>query len=164
MLVINRCFAIALFLLAVECLALAQEKAPASTPLRADAKKEQIVARLGSAIPRLLDEGTVPGLSVALVQKGELVWHRGFGVKNAETKEPVVPNTVFEAASLSKPVFAYAVLKLVDAGKMDLDTPLQHYLPGSYDVGDDARLSQITARHVLSHTPGFPTGDSLAVR
>jgi CubicO group peptidase (beta-lactamase class C family) len=145
-------------MLAVQFMALAQEKTtkPSSAPLRVEAKKEQIVARLENVIPRLLVEGKVPGLSVALVQKGELVWHHGFGVKNAETKEPVVANTTFEAASLSKPVFAYAVLKLVDAGKMDLDTPLKQYLPGNYDVGDDARLGQITARHVLSHTPGFP--------
>lgn len=112
--------------------------------------------RLESVSLRLLEDGIVPGLSVAVVQKGELVWHRGFGVKNAQTKEPVAANTVFEAASLSKPVFAYAVLKLVDAGKFDLDTPLTKYLPGNYDVGEDARLQQITARHVLSHTPGFP--------
>jgi CubicO group peptidase (beta-lactamase class C family) len=65
-------------------------------------------------------------------------------------------NTVFEAASLTKPVFAYAVLKLVDNGKLDLDTPLVKYLRGRYDVGDDPRLDQITARHVLSHTTGFP--------
>lgn len=157
---LNRCFAIALFMLAVRCLAVAQEKTPSSSPLRAEAKKDQIIARLENAIPRLLDEGIVPGLSIALVQKGELSWHRGFGVKNALTKEPVVANTTFEAASLSKPVFAYAVLKLVDAGRMELDTPLSKYLPGNYDVGDDARqrqlLGQITARHVLSHTPGFP--------
>ena len=127
-----------------------------ATPLRAKDKKEQISARLERAIPRLLDEGVVPGLSIALIQKGQLAWHRGFGVKNAQTKEPVTANTTFEAASLSKPVFAYAVLKLVDAGKLDLDTPLQRYLPGNYAVGNDARLAQITARHVLSHTPGFP--------
>jgi CubicO group peptidase (beta-lactamase class C family) len=156
---INCWFVIALILLATQGLALAQEKtskAAPSAPLRDQEKKEQIVARLETVIPRLLDEGMVPGLSIALVQKGELAWHHGFGVKNATTKEPVVAGTTFEAASLSKPVFAYAVLKLVDAGKMDLDTPLNMYLPGNYDVGDDARLGQITARHVLSHTPGFP--------
>jgi len=159
---IHRILAAALFLLAVTSLALAQEKKPqqAWQTLRTGEKKEQIVERLESIIPRLLEEGIVPGLSVALVQKGELVWHRGFGVKNSQTKEPVGANTTFEAASLSKPVFAYAVLKLVDAGKMNLDTPLTKYLPGNYDVGDDAQqvrmLGQITARHVLSHTPGFP--------
>jgi CubicO group peptidase (beta-lactamase class C family) len=57
---------------------------------------------------------------------------------------------------LTKPVFAYGVLKLVDNGKLDLDTPLVKYLRGRYDVGDDPRLDQITARHVLSHTTGFP--------
>lgn len=133
---------------------LAQEQAIA--PLRAKAKKESIIERLNIAIPRLLEEGNVPGLSIALIHQGKLVWHKGFGVKNVQTKEPVADNTVFEAASLSKPVFAYAVLRLVDEGKIDLDVPLTKYLPGNYDVGDDARINQITARHVLSHRPGFP--------
>ncbi len=132
----------------------AQEQA--AIPLRAKASKEQIIQQLNVKIPKLLEEGKVPGLSIALIQKGALVWHKGFGVKNAQTKEPVADNTVFEAASLSKPVFAYAVLKLVDEGKLDLDAPLTKYLPGNYDVGDDARINQITARHVLSHRPGFP--------
>ena len=88
-------------------------------------------------------------------------------MKNSQTKESVAANTMFEAASLSKPVFAYAVMKLVDAGKLSLDTPLNKYLPGNYDVGEDARINQITARHVLSHTPGFPNwrrpGGSLTI-
>jgi CubicO group peptidase (beta-lactamase class C family) len=129
---------------------------PAATPLQTKAKKEQIVAQLERRIPQLMKDGDVPGLSIALLRNGELVWHHGFGVKNTKTNEPVTDTTVFEAASLSKPVFAYAVLKLLDAGKFDLDKPLNQYLPGNYDVGEDQRLGQITARHVLSHTPGFP--------
>lgn len=153
--VVRACFfVLALLLLSAQSPTLSQDRQ--TTTLRAKDKKEQISTRLEHTIPRLLDEGVVPGLSIALIHKGELAWHRGFGVKNAQAKEPVVANTTFEAASLSKPVFAYAVLKLADAGKLDLDTPLQRYLPGNYDVGDDARLAQITARHVLSHTPGFP--------
>jgi CubicO group peptidase (beta-lactamase class C family) len=131
------------------------------------AKKEQIIARLAERLPQWMKEANVPGLSVALLLDGELVWQRGFGVKNAQTGEPVTDGTVFEAASLSKPVFAYAVLKLVDSGKFDLDKPLTQYLPGQYDVGDDPRLNQITARHVLSHTPGFanwrPRGGALKI-
>ena len=117
---------------------------------------KQVINRLEQTIPRLMADGDIPGLSIALVRKGEVVWSRGFGVKNIETKEAVDDNTVFEAASLTKPVFAYAILKLVDSGKIDLDTPLTKYLPGTYDVGDDPRLNQITARRVLSHTTGFP--------
>jgi CubicO group peptidase (beta-lactamase class C family) len=127
-----------------------------AAPLRTKEKKEEVVARLERIIPRLMKEGDVPGLSIALLRNGDLVWHRGFGMKNAKTGDPVTEKTVFEAASLSKPVFAYAVLKLVDSGKFDLDKPLKQYLPGNYDVGDDQRLDQITARRVLSHTTGFP--------
>jgi CubicO group peptidase (beta-lactamase class C family) len=137
----------------------AQEKSRAidvAAPLRNKVKTDELVARLERDLPQLMSEGDVPGLSIALVRDGQLAWHKGFGVKNAQTKEPVDDATIFEAASLTKPVFAYAVLKLVDMGKIDLDTPLNKYLPGNYDVADDARVGQITARRVLSHTTGFP--------
>jgi CubicO group peptidase (beta-lactamase class C family) len=125
-------------------------------PRQAEAKRDQAIARLEQRIPQLMKEGDVPGLSLALLRNGEMVWHHSFGVKNAQSREPVTDSTVFEAASLSKPVFAYGVLKLVESGKLDLDKPLNSYLPGNYEVGDDPRLGQITARRVLSHTPGFP--------
>ncbi len=133
-----------------------QDKAQPATPVQTTASQSQLIARLEKSIPQLMKDGDVPGLAIALVRNGELVWHRGFGVKSARTNEPVNDTTIFEAASLSKPVFAYAVLKLVDAGKFDLDKPLNRYLPGNYDVGEDERLSRITVRRVLSHTTGFP--------
>ena len=114
------------------------------------------VAQLEQSIPHLMHEGDIPGLAIALIRNGEIAWSRGFGVQNTETKKVVNDETVFEAASLSKPVFAYAVLKLVDKGKLALDTPLTRYLPGKYDVGDDPHLNQITVRQILSHTSGFP--------
>jgi CubicO group peptidase (beta-lactamase class C family) len=119
-------------------------------------KKEAAIERLKKDVPELMKEAIVPGLSLALIRDGKVVFSQGFGVKNSETKEAVTNETIFEAASLTKPVTAYAVLKLVDAGKIDLDVPLNKYLPGNYDAGDDARINQITARHVLSHTTGFP--------
>jgi CubicO group peptidase (beta-lactamase class C family) len=114
------------------------------------------VTRLEQTIPHLMTEADIPGLSIAVIRDSKVIWTRGFGVTNSVTKARVIDDTVFEAASLTKPVFAYAVLKLVDDGKLDLDTPLVKYLPGRYDVGDDPRLDQLTARHVLSHTTGFP--------
>ncbi|MGD1093533.1 MAG: serine hydrolase domain-containing protein [Bryobacteraceae bacterium] len=95
----------------------------------------------------------VPGLSIAVIEHGEIAWERGFGVKNTASGEKVDPNTVFEAASLSKPIFAYAVLKLVDRGVIDLDVPLFQYVPGYID---DPRIRTVTARQVLSHTSGLP--------
>src|SRR5262245_4989643 len=97
---------------------------PSFTPLQTKAKKELVIAKLEQSVPQLMKEGAVPRLSIALLRNGELVWRQGFGVKNTKTNEPVTDGAVFEAASLSKPVFAYAVLKLVDAGSFDLDKPL----------------------------------------
>jgi CubicO group peptidase (beta-lactamase class C family) len=124
-------------------------------PLKTSIRKDELTARLQRVIPQLMKEGDVPGLSILLIRDGKVFWQHAFGVTNAETKAPVTDNTVFEAASLSKPVFAYAVLKLADSGKLNLDTPLVKYMPGAY-VENDERLNQITARMVLSHRTGFP--------
>ena len=102
---------------------------------------EVAIARLTRDIPMLLKESDVPGLSIALVRNGKLVWSKAFGIANTDTKKPVTNETVFEAASLSKPVFAYAVLKLVDEGKLNLDTPLNKYLGNNYDVVNDDRIN-----------------------
>ena len=97
----------------------------------------------------------IPGISVAVIKDSRVVYHRGFGVKNTATAEPVTRDTVFEAASMTKPVFAYTVLRLVDRGVLKLDTPLYTYLPYP-DIADDDRYKLITARMVLTHRTGFP--------
>ena len=99
-------------------------------------------------------EGSIGGLAVAVVKEGELT-QRFCGFADAAETVPVTEETVFAAASLSKPVFAYAVLKLVDQGALSLDTPLAglvDFAPG------DAFAARITAAHVLSTRPAFPTG------
>jgi len=115
-----------------------------------------VASGLRQRIPELMAQAGVPGAQIAVLGDGQVAWHASFGLANGETKAPVTDASVFEAASLSKPVFAYAVLKLVDAGMIDLDMPISTYLPGRYDVGEDARLAQMTPRHVLSHRSGFP--------
>jgi CubicO group peptidase (beta-lactamase class C family) len=113
------------------------------------------LAELEQQILALLDSGGIPGLSIAIANDSGVVWSRGFGVRSTETDAPVDANTVFEAASLSKPVFAYAVLQLVDQGVLDLDTPLADYYEYEH-IAHDERGSSITARMVLTHTTGFP--------
>ena len=119
--------------------------------------------QLENTIPEMLDSAEVQGMSLAVIETGQLAWVRGFGVKNAETKAPVTEATIFQAASLSKPVFAFAVFKLVEQGRFNLDKPLLEYVPQPYFEEaflkrplDDARLRQLTARMVLSHCTGFP--------
>ena len=101
----------------------------------------------------------VAGVSIAVVQDGSLAWSAGFGVKHSASTEPVTDRTVFEAASLSKPPFAYAALSSCKAGLLDLDTPLINYDDSPYDAWgldpNEPRLKQITMRHVLCHTSGF---------
>ena len=90
-----------------------------------------------------------------MIKDSRVVYHRGFGVKNTATREPVTDDTVFEAASMTKPVFAYIVLRLVDRGVLTLDAPLYTYLPYE-DIAHDDRYKLITARMVLTHRTGFP--------
>jgi CubicO group peptidase (beta-lactamase class C family) len=96
----------------------------------------------------------VPGLAIAVIDGGAVVFSRGFGVTRAKDGVAVTDETRFEAASLSKPVTAYVALQLVDAGTLALDAPLTRYVKYA-DLPDDARAAAITARIVLSHRTGF---------
>lgn len=71
----------------------------------------------------------ITGLSIALLEDGKVVYHRTMGMKDKEKGEKADSNTLFEAASMTKPVFAYVVLKLVRKGVLSLDTPLYRYYP-----------------------------------
>lgn len=122
--------------------------------LRAKPAPKDAKDRLQQSIPDLMRKANIPGLQIALLENGKTSWLGEFGLKNSNTGQPVSQDTIFEAASLSKPVFAYGVLKLVDKGKLDLDAPLTTYLPKPYIERDD-RLKLITARIVLSHRTGF---------
>jgi CubicO group peptidase (beta-lactamase class C family) len=104
------------------------------------------------SLPRLLELAEVPGLALGIVQGGK-AWSRGFGQATGSPQTPVSEETVFEAVSLGKPLFAYAVLRLVDSGLIDLDRPLYDYLP--VPDADNSRMRKVTARHVLSHTTGL---------
>jgi CubicO group peptidase (beta-lactamase class C family) len=111
---------------------------------------EQFLGRL----PQLMEWGNVPGLSIAVLKDGKPAWSRGFGVLKAGEPAAVTAATLFGAASLSKPVFAYAILRMRDEKLIDLDRPLWNYLPyEDLPAGENAKL--ITARHVLSHSSGL---------
>ena len=112
-------------------------------------------AQLDKFITQLMDSATIPGLSIAIIRNNKLIYSKGFGLTKADSTQRVTPATIFEAASLSKPVFAYAVLQMVEQGLIDLDKPLYEYLPYP-DVATDERYKKITARLVLSHRSGFP--------
>jgi CubicO group peptidase (beta-lactamase class C family) len=147
------------------------EQVQEPSAFRLNTKKKALIAELEVAVPQLMEKANIPGLSVAVIRDGEIIWNEGFGAKNAKTGEPANEETIFEAASLTKPLFAYAVLRMVDEGVLDLDTPLIKYLPQENIEKDLLRhsidyegfrsdwLRRITARQVLSHSSGMPHGE-----
>lgn len=106
-------------------------------------------------LPHLMQIAGVPGVAIAVVDRGELAWSGSFGVKNILTRDPVRDDTLFEAASMTKPVFAYVAMRLADEKRLDLDKPLVAYRRPAHP-GNDRNLELITARHVLEHSTGLP--------
>lgn len=108
------------------------------------------------AVDTFLHESTkanrIPGLAVAIVQEDEIIFNKGYG--EASPGISVTPQTQFYIGSVSKSFTAQAVMRLVEQGKLDLDVPVQKYLPW-FTVADDKASSTITIRHLLNHTSGL---------
>jgi CubicO group peptidase (beta-lactamase class C family) len=98
----------------------------------------------------------VPGLSLAVIENYKVVWSKGYGVMDEETKEPVTTTTLFQAGSISKPVAAYTALKVVEEGKINLDSNVNDYLK-SWKLPDNefTKQKKVALKHLLSHTGGL---------
>lgn len=112
----------------------------------------------------------VPGTSIAVVVSGRIVWAAGFGVKTAGGSDHVTSETLFQAASISKPVAATAMLRLVEDGVLDLDTDVNRYLRSwKVPANGFTALAPVTLRRIVSHSagltvsgfPGYVREDSL---
>jgi CubicO group peptidase (beta-lactamase class C family) len=129
--------------------------ADSTIKMPAPADPDHIPEYLDQLVPKLMAIYNVPGVSIAGIENREIAWDRQYGVLRAGSEKKVDRNTIFEACSMSKPVLAYLVLKLVEHGQLDLDRPLVEYLDKPY-LDDQPLHKLITARMVLSHTTGFP--------
>lgn len=96
----------------------------------------------------------IPGLALAVVKNGVVVKAQGYGIANLETDTPVIPETVFELASLTKQFTAAAIMLLVEEGRVGLDDRVSKYLNDTPDSWNN-----ITVRHLLTHTSGLPAMD-----
>lgn len=103
-------------------------------------------------IESFVTDNNIPILGIGVINKGELSQVKVFGDINADIKAPY--NTIFNVASLTKPVVGLVILKLVENGEWDLDEPLYHHWVDP-DIKSDPRHKEITSRHVLSHSTGF---------
>jgi len=110
---------------------------------------------ISQRVPTLMREFRTPGVSIAIISSNKVSWTGTWGVQRAGQATPVDERTLFEACSMSKPLFAYAALKLVEEGLLNLDRPPVDYLERPY-LEDQPAHRSITARMVLTHTSGFP--------
>jgi len=150
------------------CLAASASITQAQTISRLDNSKIT-VTELDKKTRSLMQAAQVHGLAVTVFNRNEPVYKKTFGYKRSDTKDTIHTNTNFYGASLSKAVFAVLVMKLVEDGKLNLDRPLQDYLPkpiyeykpskkwhDNYsDLKVDSQYKKITARMCLDHTTGF---------
>ena len=96
-----------------------------------------------------------PGVGIAVVNNFKVEWARGFGVKEWGKRDPVTETTLFQAGSISKPIFALAVMRLVQEGKLDLDEDVNHYLTSWKVTPNGSWQPRVTLRQLLSHSAGL---------
>jgi len=116
---------------------------------------EQTQTLVQTQVPALMEKLGIPGVSVALLREGRVAWSGHFGLRERGGVAPVQTDTVFEAASMTKPLFAYLVMQQVQGGRLDLDTPVMRYLPETF-YPPQPWQARITARMLLTHTSGLP--------
>lgn len=129
-------------------------------PVNAAESYDALRTQLRRDIPALMQTHGVPGVAVALIYDGE-VWVQGFGSEDTRRDRPVAADTVFQAASVSKSVSAWGVMRLVEQGKLGLDVPVSRYLT-RWDLPQSAfDPDGVTVRRLLSHTAGISVGGYL---
>jgi CubicO group peptidase (beta-lactamase class C family) len=103
----------------------------------------------------LMDEWRVPGVAVAIVQDGAVLYAAGLGRRDATTDQPITPQTVFPIASCTKPLTAMAIGILADEGRLSWDAPVREYLP-TFRMGDPVATERTTLRDLATHRTGLP--------
>ena len=116
---------------------------------------DQFVSELDQKIPQLLNDFIVPGTAIAIIENGEIILQKGYGYSNFDKGIKVTNTTGFNIGSISKTVAAWGVMKLVQEGEIDLDTPAEKYLSRWHLPKSEFDSGKVTIRRLLSHTAGL---------
>ena len=108
-------------------------------------------AAVDAVVTNLMEEQRVPGVALAIVERGEVLLSKGYGMANLELEVPVGPKTMFQSGSVGKMFTAAGLMALVEDGLIELEAPIRTYLPQGPRAWDD-----IQVRHLLTHTSGIP--------
>ncbi|XOV77664.1 MAG: serine hydrolase domain-containing protein [Aestuariibacter sp.] len=115
--------------------------------------KEKIAWQIGEA----MDQADLTGMSIALVDDQEIVWSQGFGYADQKAQVKAKDTTIYRAGSIAKIVTAMAAMQLVEKGKLNLDTPIEHYLPELKLNYPEQNSAPITIRNIMTHHSGLPS-------
>jgi len=119
------------------------------------ASGEPFDVALERQMPVLLAKNHVPGAVISCIQNGEVVWTKAFGLANCQTREPMRPDMVFNHGSDGKVLTAWGIMRLVEAGKVELDAPANRYLKRWQIRSTEFDADGVTIRRLLSHTAGL---------
>lgn len=125
--------------------------------------------RLQEIAPTLqgyVDKGQLPGFLTVIARKGKIAHFETIGMRDVENKKPVEPDTIFRIYSMSKPITSVAVMILYDEGRLQLDDPVEMYIPAFKDMKvynkeqteTHAAKNKMTVKHLLTHTSGLTYG------
>src|SRR5437660_5407627 len=117
-----------------------------------------LFAGIDETVATWLSEWKVPGMALAVVKDGEMIFARGFGKRNLDSGDAVTPQTIFAIGSSSKAFTAASLAMLVDEGKLNWDQPVREYIP-FFKLYDSVASERITSRDLLIHSSGLPRHD-----
>lgn len=120
-----------------------------------DAAIEHLIPLLEKKIAATMKAQGVPGMAVAIVSRDKVYYLKTFGVKRVGSKDPINPSTLFQIASLSKPINATLVGILQDKGKLSVEDSVSRYLP-HFSIRNDNKICKVL--HLMSHSTGVPNG------
>ena len=112
--------------------------------------------RFENYVTELMKQEQIPGVAIAVSQNGQVIYERGFGVIDLETREPTTPETIFGIASITKSFTALAIMKLAEEGKLQVDDAVKIHLP-DFRLNGYSNINDIKIHHLLSHTTGLGT-------
>jgi len=150
-------------LMAVAALSMAMPGLAASANVRRLDGTTLSPAEIDATVIRLMTAAEVTGVGITVFNDGKVAYSKAYGFRDVEKRLPLTQDSVMAGASFTKVALTYLVMQLVDQHVLDLDTPVQKYLPAPIaeypaysDLAGEPRAAKITARMLLSHTAGFP--------
>ena len=120
-----------------------------------DTKPANSLEELDKRLADTFTKAKVPGVSVTIIEGGQIVFTKGYGYADLKTKKPVTPETVFRAGSISKSITAIAIMMLVEEGKLSLDAKLADLMPELKYDNPWEKTDPIRLVHLIEHTTGF---------